>query len=203
MSRSGRVGCYPGSFNPPTVAHLAVAEAAVATCGLDRLDLVVSRSALGKAEVSVPSLADRLEVLRSVVAARSSWLGLVVSSDQLLVDLARGYDVLVVGADKWAQVLDVSFYGGSVDRRDAAVSSLPPLAIAPRGGTVPPGLPSTAVVLGVAEEVGHVSSTAVRVDGRVEWMAPEAAAFDARTGAWTDPGRYSSSSSSSSSSASS
>ena len=34
------IGCYPGSFNPPTVAHLAVAESAVEQAGLDRLDLV-------------------------------------------------------------------------------------------------------------------------------------------------------------------
>ena len=38
---------------------------------------------------------------------------------------------------------------------------------------------------------GHltVSSTAARA-GRREWMAPEAAAFDAATGAWSDPDRY-------------
>ena len=34
-----------------------------------------------------------------------------------------------------------------------------------------------------------VSSTAVRA-GRREWMAPEAAAFDEATGAWSDPARY-------------
>jgi hypothetical protein len=34
-----------------------------------------------------------------------------------------------------------------------------------------------------------VSATSVRA-GRREWMVPEAAAFDERTGAWSDPGRY-------------
>ena len=29
---------YPGSFNPPTVAHLAIAEAAVQAHGLARVD---------------------------------------------------------------------------------------------------------------------------------------------------------------------
>ena len=186
-----RVGCYPGSFNPPTVAHLEVAAAARASCGLDRVDLVVSRVALGKASVAVPSFSDRVAVLAEVAAARSDWLGLVVSDAQLLVDLAEGYDVLVVGADKWSQVLDPSFYGGSVARRDAAVAGLPSLAVAPRGGGgVPDGLPSGALVLEVAPAAAHVSSTAVRRDGRVEWMAPEAAAFDRLTGAWTDPARY-------------
>ena len=185
-----RVGCYPGSFNPPTVAHLAVAAAALEGCGLDRVDLVVSRVALGKGAVSVPSFPDRVAVLSAVVARRP-WLGLVVAEAQLLVDLAEGYDVLVLGADKWAQVLDVGFYGGSVVRRDAAVAALPPLAVAPRGGVgVPEGLPASAVVLDVAASAAEVSSTSVRSGGRVEWMVPEAAAFDARSGAWTDPVRY-------------
>jgi len=35
------VGCYPGSFNPPTIAHLAVADAARRQAGLDSVDLVL------------------------------------------------------------------------------------------------------------------------------------------------------------------
>jgi hypothetical protein len=186
------IGCYPGSFNPPTVAHLAIAASARSACGLDRVDLVVSTVALGKAAVAVPSLEDRLAVLSAVVSApeRSSWLGLVVTPAQLLVDVAVGYDVLVVGADKWEQVLDVSFYGGSVSRRDAAVAALPRLAVAPRDGVVPAGLPASAVVLDLPPSVGDVSSTGVRSAGRREWMAPEAADFDRSTGAWSDPDRY-------------
>ena len=33
-------GVFPGSFDPLTVAHLAIADAAVSYFGLDRLDLV-------------------------------------------------------------------------------------------------------------------------------------------------------------------
>ena len=186
-----RTGCYPGSFNPPTVAHLAVASAARRACGLDRIDLVVSRVALGKESVAVPALADRLAVLGALVA-RVDWLGLVVSDSQLLVDLAAGYDVLVLGADKWEQVRDPVFYGGSEARRDAAVASLPPLAVAPRGpgGCLPEALPAGSVVLEVAGELGGVSSTGVRAGGRTEWMVPEAASFDRLSGAWSDPERY-------------
>ncbi|HVF31670.1 MAG TPA: hypothetical protein VM933_01425 [Acidimicrobiales bacterium] len=187
------VGCYPGSFNPPTVAHLAIAAAARSACGLSRVDLVVSRVALGKSGVEVPSFSDRVAVLTSVVGASGGWLGLVVSDAQLLVDLSAGYDVLVLGADKWAQVLDPVFYGGSAPRRDEAVASLPPLAVAPRGGVcveVPRGLPPSSVVLDVGPAAAGVSSTAVRSEGRIEWMVPEAAAFDRLSGAWTDPVRY-------------
>lgn len=183
-----RVGCYPGSFNPPTVAHLAVAAAARSQCALARVDLVVSRVALGKPDVTVPSFPDRVAVLSAVVA-RSDWLGLVVSDAQLLVDLSDGYDVLVLGADKWSQVIDPAFYGGSGARRDEAVASLPQLAVAPRGGVVPERLPPSAVVLEVAA-AADASSTAVRSERRVEWMVPEALAFDRLSGAWTDPVRY-------------
>jgi hypothetical protein len=44
-------------------------------------------------------------------------------------------------------------------------------------------------LLEVAEDVAHVSSTLARA-GRLHLMVPEAAAFDARTGAWSDPARY-------------
>ncbi|MEO7555242.1 MAG: hypothetical protein ABIV94_01390 [Acidimicrobiales bacterium] len=195
MSRRERVGCYPGSFNPPTVAHLAVAAAARSSCRLDRIDLVVSRVALAKESVAVPSLEDRLAVLRSVVSAptRSSWLGLVLTDAQLLVDVAEGYDVLVLGADKWTQVLDPSFYRGSASARDAAVAALPALAVAPRddgNGSLSLPLPVGTIVLAVPDSMAGVSSTAVRVHGRSEWMVEEAAAFDRETGAWTDPSRY-------------
>ena len=80
---SARIGCYPGSFNPPTVAHLAVAEAALDVGNLDRIDLVVSRVALGKEGRALPTLDDRLSVLRDVAATRP-WLGVVVSHHQLI-----------------------------------------------------------------------------------------------------------------------
>jgi len=183
-----RTGCYPGSFNPLTRAHLALAEAAVATCRLERIDLVVSKVALAKEHVDRPSLDDRLSVLAEAVDARRSWLGLVVSDRQLLVELAEGYDVLVMGTDKWLQIRDPAFYGGSVTARDRALARLPEVAIAER-----PGWTADAVVgatsLRLPSEVAGASSTRVR-QGETEWMAPEAAAFDRRSGAWTDPARY-------------
>ena len=174
------VGCYPGSFNPPTVAHLAVAEAALRSCHLERVDLVVSRVALGKEDVVVPPFDERVRVLRQVVANRAAWLGLVVSDHQLLVDVAAGYDVLVLGADKWHQVLDPRFYGGSATARDAAVAALPHVAVAPRPGHDHVAAPVGATVLEVDERVRDASSTAVRA-GRTEWMVDEAAA----SGLWS------------------
>ena len=236
-----RVGAYPGTFDPPTVAHLAVAEAALTQGGLDEVHLVLSRSPLGKAP-TVPSFDDRVEVLEAVAATRP-WLGVRVTDHRLVVDLATGYDAVIMGLDKWLQVLDPLWYGGSTEARDRAVAGLPPVLLAPRTGpgraaagrpgepgAARPGEPGAArpgepgagspgepgagspgepgagspggySVAGAGAGLhrlhrlemhpdhGPVSSTLVRA-GRVEWMLPEAAAFDARTGAWTDPERY-------------
>jgi hypothetical protein len=177
------VGCYPGSFNPPTVAHLALADAARRHASLARVDLVVSRVALGKEEVDVPTLDDRIGVLHAVAASRP-WLAVRVTEARLLVDIAAGYDVLVVGADKWAQVRDPSWYD-SVAARDGALARLPRVLVAARPGFDIEG----GELLDLDDDHGHVSSSAVR-DGRYDLMLPEAALFDANTGAWSDPARY-------------
>ena len=182
-----RVAAYPGSFNPPTVAHLAIADAARRHSGVDRVDWVVSELALGKEDVDVPVLADRLEVLRAVAASRD-WLGVAVTSQQLIVDVAQGYDVLILGADKWAQVLDPAWYGGDVAARDAALARLPPALVVPRPPFPHPEHPAAAVLV-VGDDHSAVSSSAARA-GRREWMLPEAERFDVRSGAWSDPARY-------------
>lgn len=162
-----RLGVYPGTFDPPTVAHLAIADAARNQCELDRVDLVLNRTPLGKQDVR--PLAIRVAMLEAVAATRP-WLSVVVTDDLHLADIADGYDVLVLGADKWAQVLDPVFYDSTADRDDA-VARLPQLAIAPRHGLL---LPDDSVVLDV--DLSHVSSTAARA-GREDLILPEAIPF--------------------------
>jgi hypothetical protein len=159
-----RIGAYPGTFDPPTIAHLAVAEAAVRQCRLDRVDLVLSLDPLGKPGAGA-TLERRRELLAEVAAGRD-WLAVVVTRHRHLVDIAGGYDVLVLGADKWAQVLDVAYYD-SAEHRDRAVAGLPALAVAPRGGLP---LPEGCTVLDV--DLAAVSSTAARA-GRRELILPE------------------------------
>ena len=177
-----RRGAFPGSFNPLTLGHLAVAEAALEQCDLDVVDLIVSRVALAKEDVERPRLEDRVAVLRAAATARP-WLGVVITDEQLIADTAAGYDVVVMGADKWAQVIDPAFYGGDQEARDAAVARLPVVALAPRP---PVEIPGEVLVLDVRHDA---SSTAVR-EGRTDWMAPEAAEFDRHSGAWSDAERY-------------
>jgi len=162
-----RRAAFPGSFNPPTVAHLDIADAARRQCGVSRVDLVLSRVAIGKESVTRPTVDERADVLRAVSGNGRPWLGVVVTDARLLVDIADGYDVLVLGADKWAQVLDPQYYG-SVAARDEAVARLPVVAYAPRGdGDAPDGV----ILLDVAHH--EVSSTAAR-QGLRELMLPEA-----------------------------
>lgn len=180
-----RRGAYPGSFNPLTTAHLAIADAARAQHRLQRIDLVVSRSALAKEDVLHPRFEHRIEVLREA-AAGIDWLAVTVTEQQLLADIASGYDLLIVGADKWWQIQDPIWYGGDERQRDLAMADLPAVAIAPRDGleTAPE---HTLTVSG--RLIGDVSSTAARA-GNLDLMVPAARAFATRTGAWIDPDRY-------------
>jgi hypothetical protein len=183
---TGGLGVYPGSFNPPTVAHLAIATAAWRQAGLKRVDLAVSRSALGKEDAASPRFEDRLAVLQEVAAARP-WLGILVTNAQLIVDIASGYDAVIVGADKWAQVIDPAWYS-SASARDAAVARLPRVLVAARA-PFPSKSSADVEWLDVPDEHLEVSSTAARA-GRPDLMLPEAARFDEQTGAWSDPDRY-------------
>lgn len=167
-----RTGVYPGSFNPPTVAHLAVARAAVAQCRLDRLDLTISVDALGKPGGELDALEAREEALRRAVAGEPT-LAVRISPHRLLVDVAAGYDVLVCGADKWGQLLDASWYGSEA-ARDEALARLPLVAVAPRPPHPLPASGSARVVVLDLDPAHHVvSATAVR-RGRHEWRAPGA-----------------------------
>lgn len=176
-SVSARIGVYPGSFNPPTIAHIEIALAARSAHGLDRVDLAVSVAALGKVEVQRPAFQERLAVIEASVAAVDG-LGLIVTEHQLIADISAGYSVVVMGADKWHQVNDESWYEGPAER-DAAVASLPALALAPRRGFSVPDEHR----LPVAADLLDVSSSAVRA-GRIEWMTDAARAHHERTGTW-------------------
>lgn len=167
-SAPATTGCYPGTFDPPTVAHLAVAEAAVEQCGLDRLDVVISHDAIGKPAPSL-SVAERVERLGRLFADEPR-VSVRTTERRLLVDIARDYDVLVLGADKWLQVLDAAFYSDP-RARDEAVASLPLVACAPRAGfDMPDPVAGRLVALHVDEEFHPVSSSSVRA-GAERWEA--------------------------------
>jgi predicted RNA-binding protein with PIN domain len=163
-----RRGVYPGSFDPPTIAHAAIAEAAVRAAPLDRLDLAISERALGKDAAAQRPLAARLAAIERLAATRP-WLHVVVTDAQLIADIAAGYDAVVMGADKWEQVRDPAWYGDDPAARDAALSRLPRVLVAPRAGFTIVG----AEALEIPPELGDVSSTAARA-GSHHLIVPEA-----------------------------
>lgn len=171
------IGVYPGSFNPPTLAHIEIALAVVAHHGLERLDLAVSTVPLGKGVVDRPPFHDRIDVIRASIADHSS-IDVVVCESRLIVDIAAGYDVVVMGADKWAQIAELEWYSDEAER-DAALAALPRLALIPRHPLTVPAKHRVPV----GSHLLEISSTAVRA-GRTEWMTTAAREFNDRTGAW-------------------
>jgi hypothetical protein len=153
-----------------------------------RLDVVVfsiSTDPLGKNRYGQSPLEDRVAVLE-VEASRCSWLDVQVTEAQLLVDIADGFEVLVLGADKWSQIQDPVFYGGDIAARDAALAGLPTLAVAPR----PPHDAPSELLLEIDPNLGVVSSTSVR-HGRSEHMSPAGHQHAEATGLWRSDGNSS------------
>ncbi|MEC9058791.1 MAG: hypothetical protein VX410_04540 [Actinomycetota bacterium] len=175
---------YPGSFNPPTVAHLEISQATRTHFNVDTVVWAVSRVALAKEEVVRPLFEHRIAVLEKV-ADDFGWLEIQVTEDQLLADIALGYDLLVMGADKWHQIQDPVFYQNDPALRDSVLSNLPRVAVAPREPfDVPPELE-----LPIPATLRSVSSSEAR-SGSTSLMLQAAQEFDIATGAWTDIGRY-------------
>jgi hypothetical protein len=127
--------------------------------------------ALGKEDVESPTVDERCARLVAVVATRP-WLGVAVTDARLIADVAEGYDAVIMGADKWAQVLDPRWYGGSAAARDAALARLPRVLVAPQAGDRPAGIE----LLDLPDHLGEVSATAVRAGAEhaAGWALPDA-----------------------------
>lgn len=158
------IAAFPGTFDPPTIAHLAVAEAAWRACAVERVDLVLSLDPIGKAGAS--AFERRVQMVRAVTED-VPWLGVAITEARLIADVAAGYDVVVMGADKWAQVLDPSYHADE-DAWRASLERLPTVAVARRGGQ-----PITGDVLVLDVDLAEVSSSAVRAgERRWIWTTP-------------------------------
>jgi hypothetical protein len=171
-----RIGVYPGSFDPPTIAHVHIAERAIEQFGLARVDLTISAMTLGKDDARLSPIDDRIAELVAISAGNHA-LGARTTPDSLLADIAEGYDLVILGADKWHQVLDPVWYG-SIDARDEALHRLPLVALAPRPPWPVPGEDPSAdpppgvdiVLLDTDPDHHPVSATGVR-EGRHDWRA--------------------------------
>ena len=167
MTGVARRGVFPGSFNPLTIAHLEIARIARESHGLDEVVLIVSKVALDKSTPPGPPLAERIRLIEADLA-QYPWLSVAQTQDQLIADIAHGFDAVIMGADKWEQVNDVRYYG-STEAKDEAISRLPKVLVAYRDGSVAPE-DHTIVT---PEELRSVSSSKARA-GERNLMAPHA-----------------------------
>jgi nicotinic acid mononucleotide adenylyltransferase len=129
------VALLPGSFNPPTAAHVLLAERALSE-GFDRVLFTYARNTLGKAPNGlIPE--DRLLALRA--GATNDGFSVGVCSHGLYADQAEAAAAIfpgaelsfLVGSDKVIQIFDHRWYRD----RDAALDRLFGLArlvVAPR-----------------------------------------------------------------------
>ncbi len=163
-----RRGAFPGSFNPLTIAHLELSQRARDDHDLDEVHLIVSEVALDKPSPPGPPFAERIAILEAD-AAEYDWLHVATTDQKLIVDIAQGFDVVIMGADKWHQVNDVKYYADSTERDDA-VARLPQVVVAARTGTTVPD----EFLLETDDSFHDVSSTAARSGDR-DTMAPQAA----------------------------
>lgn len=136
-----RVGVLAGSFNPLTIAHEALAEAARAQGELDAVLWTCAVVTVDKEHVARATLVDRLCQLAALSDSTERDATLLVNHG-LYADQARLVKALlhpsaevsiVVGFDKVAQIFDQRYY----DDREAALTELfasARLLVAPRGG---------------------------------------------------------------------
>jgi nicotinic acid mononucleotide adenylyltransferase len=132
--RPRAVGLVPGSFDPMTVGHAAVAEALDADLALLAYSPATLAKEAGPGGQPEPPLLAEVDRIASLVAyaAGRRQVGVALSSHGLLADqaeaAARAFPgsrlVFGVGSDKVVQLLDPSWYGD----RDAALDRLFALA---------------------------------------------------------------------------
>lgn len=127
-----RLAFLPGSFNPPTIAHLALADRVLGSGYVDGLSYALASRTVDKERVEVASLADRLLLLTELVKGRPREgvallnRGLYVEQAEIIRRALPGLGELwfVVGYDKIVQIFDPRYYPD----RDAALERLFALA---------------------------------------------------------------------------
>jgi nicotinic acid mononucleotide adenylyltransferase len=120
----GSLAVMPGAYNPPTRAHLALAEAA-RDRGFGAVLFSLGTVTLDKPETGLP-LHERLRLLSQIVEGRER-LGVVLQNRGLYAEQAEALWALpgvaeltfVVGMDKIEQIFDPSYYrdfAGTLER---------------------------------------------------------------------------------------
>lgn len=119
LGQATRVGVFSGSFNPQTVAHAVVSEAARASQRLDMVIWAMARVTVDKEGVTRATLADRVVQVRAYIRATAPQDVVAVIEAGLYAEQAEairslvGRDCevwLIAGFDKIVQILDAKYY---------------------------------------------------------------------------------------------
>ncbi|WP_172631921.1 hypothetical protein [Dictyobacter arantiisoli] len=135
---------FTGSFNPPTVAHIALLKQAQhyiqARHGM-HLYAAFSKRTVDKEGVERPLILDRITLLQSILHKRMPRTGILLFNRGLYVEQAQAIRrtfprvkrvLFLMGFDKIVQIFDPHYYAD----RDAALEALfaqAELLVAPRG----------------------------------------------------------------------
>lgn len=147
----GNVVIFTGSFNPPTVAHLALLKQAQRfTRTLEtqqgyqpfHLYAAFSKRTVDKEGVARPLFLDRIVLLQTLLRRRLPHMGILLFNQGLYVEQAEAIRTsfpsvrrvfFLMGFDKVEQIFDARYY----ENRDVALEALfrqAELFVAPRGG---------------------------------------------------------------------
>ena len=89
LLEAGRIGLLPAVFNPPTVAHMALAEEAQRCFGLDQVVYVLPE-ALPHKRIENPSVEMRLEWLAALAIARPGRVAALCRAG-LVIEIVRAF----------------------------------------------------------------------------------------------------------------
>lgn len=202
---------FPGSFNPPTNAHLALLQQArkfaLRQSGHWQIYAALSKYSVDKEAVERMTLLDRVALLGRVLKDQGTSTGILLLNKGLYVEQARGIRAafpqvrrlfFLVGFDKIVQILDPRYY----TERDAALRelfSLAQLLVAPREAygerelaellARPENWPfaSSIHALPLAERYRHISSSQIRQDTQSDNIPSLARDFIWRTHPYSTP----------------
>jgi len=208
----GNIIVFPGSFNPPTNAHLAMLKQARRfgrQHGGMSVYAALSKRTTDKENVERPLLVDRILLLDTVLRHHLRDIGIMLFNRGLYVEQAEGIRAafpevtklyFLLGFDKIVQIFDPHYYRG----RDAALRELFALAeilVAPRAGAGPEALkqlldkPENAQfakyihLLPLDDNYRNVSSTLIRqeFERHQQDVPPEVQRFIRETHAYDPP----------------
>ncbi len=207
---------FPGSFNPPTLAHLAMLRQARTWAirqygGRWHVYAALSRQIIDKEAVARMTLLDRIILLERVLGEQVRHAGILLLNRGLYVEQAQGIRAafplvrrlyFLIGFDKLVQIFDARYYAD----RDTALRELFALAellVAPRGSdgedqvkdllARPENRPFARYVRPLPLDARYrtMSSTSARQRGGLDEVPAEVYDFIRRTRPYAQPERLS------------